>query len=60
MKIEILKKDFAICKSKYLDGINLADELLFISKTDKELYLVCEESSIPKDCTDVEIGWKAF
>ncbi len=48
MKIEILKKDFAICKSKYLDGINLADELLFISKTDKELSEDCEKSFIPK------------
>lgn len=32
MKIEILKKYFAICKSKSLDGINFKDEFVFLVK----------------------------
>lgn len=60
MELEILNKEFAVCKLQGVENINLNDEYCFIGKTDEEISLVCEESSIPSDCIECEKGWKAF
>jgi len=60
MELKIINKEFAVCKLKGLENIKFTDEYYFIGKTDEEISLVCEESSIPVDCIDYEKGWRAF
>ncbi|WP_280646051.1 MULTISPECIES: ACT domain-containing protein [unclassified Dysgonomonas] len=60
MELEILNKKFAVCKLQGTENINLKDEYFFIGKTNEEISLVCEESSIPSDRIECEKGWKAF
>lgn len=60
MEIKIINKQFAVCKVKGIENIRLDDEFYFFGKTDEEISLVCEETSVPVDCIECEKGWKAF
>jgi len=60
MELEIIDKSFAVCKLRDMSGIDLNDEILFMAKTDEEISLVCEETSIPADYIECERGWKGF
>lgn len=60
MELKVLDKDFAVCKIDTIDKVNFTDTYFFLSKTDEEISLVCEESSIPDNCIGCEKGWKAF
>lgn len=60
MKIKVINKTFAVCKVKDLSGIKFDDEYCFIGKTDEEISLVCEESSVPDNFTECSKSWSAF
>lgn len=60
MEIQVINKTFAVCKISSIRNIKQDDEFYFLSKTDDEISLVCEESSIPADHTECKKGWKAF
>jgi len=60
MELEIINKNFAICKIDSIQNINFNDEYIFIGKTTEEISLVCQESSIPSDIIECEKGWQAF
>jgi hypothetical protein len=60
MELKIINKQFAVCKVKGVENIRFDDEFCFFGKTDEEMSLVCEETSVPSDCIECEKGWKAF
>lgn len=60
MNLKILSRDFSVCKVSDLSQINWEDPFVFLSKTDKELSLVCSTDSVPENCTHQESGWRAF
>lgn len=60
MELKILKDNFSVCKIIDIKEVNFADEYVFLSKTDEELSLVCKTESLPKDCIEVEKGWRGF
>ncbi len=60
IELEIIDKEFVVCKLQNIESINLNDEYLFIGKTNEEISLVCEESSLPSDYIEKEQGWQAF
>ena len=60
MELKIINKEFAICKLNSIQGVNLGDEFCFVGKTDEEISLVCEATSIPKNCIECDKGWKGF
>lgn len=60
MELEIINKEFVVCKLRKIENINFNDEYFFIGKTNEEISLVCEESSMPSEHIEVEKGWQAF
>lgn len=60
MDITIIPGEFAICKIKDLSHAPLEDPFIFVSKTDKELSLVCKIESLPADTLACEKGWRAI
>jgi len=60
MEFKILDKVFAVCKISKIQDVNFSDEYFFLSKTDDEISLVCEEISIPVDYLKCEKGWKCL
>ncbi len=60
MKLKILKGNFAVCKLDSIKNVNFDDELVFVSKTDEEVSLVCGEDSVPADALKVDKGWSGF
>lgn len=55
-----LPQDFTVCKITDPAGVNLADEFLFLARTDEELSLVCETKSVPANVIAAETGWKGL
>ena len=60
MELQKLNRDFAVCKLKSAESIDLNKEFTFASITDDEISLVCDVSNIPENTTDVEKGWKGL
>jgi len=60
MEIEVINKEFSVCKVKDYSLIDINKEFMFISKTDEENSLVCPSDLVPENTTDVEHGWKAM
>lgn len=60
MNLKVLKQRFAVCKVTDLTQVNFNDEILFMGKTDEEISVVCEETSIPKNAEVCENGWCGF
>ena len=60
MVLQAIGKDFTICKVEDSSSVDLAQEFVFLSKTDEELSLVCESSSTPPDVKERSDGWRAF
>lgn len=60
MNIKIIDKDFSVCRVEDFSKINMDSSFLFIGKTDEELSVVCETSSIKDNTLKREDGWKAF
>ncbi len=60
MQLKKLEYDFSVCKLADGNSVNLADEFVFVSKTDDEISLVCKTSSVPTVALAAEHGWKAL
>jgi len=60
MTIEILKEEFSVCKIPDISQVDLSDEFYFLAKTDEELSLVCQPTSVPSNAFTCENGWRAF
>ena len=57
MRLEKLRYDLSVCQVKNLADVN---DFLFLSKTDKELSVVCETAKVPENTINREDGWTAF
>lgn len=60
MKLRPLIYDLSVCKVEDLMALHVSSEIFFIGKTDEELSLVCETSSVPEKTIAREDGWKAM
>lgn len=60
MKLKILQGNFAICKLESVKNVNFESDMVFLSKTDEEISLVCKEECIPSDVIKSESGWNGF
>ena len=60
MKIRALAYDLTVCKVEDLMYLHTSSEIFFIGRTDEELSLVCETSSVPEKTIAREDGWKAM
>ena len=60
MNLKILPQAFTVCQLPDMSGVDFSKELLFFSKTDEELSLVCETSAVPAITLVREDGWRGF
>ncbi len=60
MKLRPMPYDLSVCKVEDLMALHIDSEIIFIGKTDEEISLVCETSSVPSKTIVREDGWKAF
>jgi len=60
MEIQRLKYDFTVCKIDSVERADFARDFVFLAKTDDEISLVCESSSVPSNAIAAEAGWKAL
>ena len=60
MELELLHESYCICKLNDTKGINWDEQLLFFSKTDQEISLVCRNEAVPEDTIDIETGYTGF
>ena len=58
MEIKKYNQKLSVCKVTDYTGVNLADEFVFIGKTEDELSLVCCTDTVPGNTTDREDGWR--
>lgn len=59
MTLEVLEKNYVICKLKRVTKVPEDVEFFSLTATDKEISLVCEQSKAPKDSI-VETGFRAM
>lgn len=59
MTLEVLQKNYAICKLKRATGVPQDMEFFSLTVTDNEISLVCEQSKAPTDGV-VETGFRAM
>jgi len=60
MEIQLIDRDFSVCKVAALDAVDFSDDYCFVGKTDEEISLVCSTSHAPMPALEREDGWKAF
>ena len=60
MSIEILEPVLSLCKMATIPKIDNNADLCFIGITDREISLVCETRSAPRDAVERDDGWRAF
>jgi hypothetical protein len=60
MELQILNRDFTICKIGNLEQVDFAGEYIFLAKTDDEVSLVCESAYAPANAIASEPGWKGL
>lgn len=60
LKLEVLARDFTVCKVTDYSGVDLADRFCFVGKTEEENSLVCETSRVPANTTEREDGWRVL
>lgn len=60
MNLQPLDATFAVCKLSSVENVDLTRPFVFLSKTDEEISLVCEDTHIPPGTTHVEPGWKGL
>lgn len=52
--------DLTVCRLDSAKGVELAGRFVSLTRTDKEISLVCESAYAPLDANAVEPGWRAF
>lgn len=60
MTLEVLAGEYSVCKVKNMDDIPWEGEFIFVSKTDKEMSLVCLSSNVPTQTEEQETGWRVM
>ena len=60
MELQKLNQDFTVCKIDNIDKVDFTREFVFLSKTDDEISLVCESTSVPSTVIASEADWKAL
>ena len=60
LKLQVLARDFTVCKVTDYSGVDFGDKYCFVGKTDEENSLVCETSRVPANTTEREDGWRAL
>jgi len=60
MEIKVLDMDLSVCKVSSVADIDLESGFFFVGRTDEEISLVCETSSVPSDVLVRDDGWKGF
>ena len=60
MNLQILPQAFTVCQISDLLGVDFSREFVFVSKTDEEISLVCETSTVPEATLAREDGWRAL
>lgn len=60
LELQIISKEFSVCKIRDIKGVNFDDEFFFLTKTDEELSLVCDSAHVPQDFIECEKGWYGF
>jgi Uncharacterized conserved protein len=60
MNLQLIKRDFSICKIEKMDIDLFEKEFVFIGKSDNELSLICETKLVPENVIQVEHGWSCF
>ncbi len=60
MELQIINKDFSVCKVQNYSMVNIEDEFCFTGKTDEENSLVCLTDKVPENTIERNNGWKAF
>lgn len=60
MILEKIDGDFCICKLDKINSEQLNNEYTFVSRTDKELSLICLKKDMPDSVSIVEYSWKCL
>ncbi|HKM34582.1 MAG TPA: ACT domain-containing protein [Lachnospiraceae bacterium] len=60
MNLQLINREFSICKVQKMDTDLLEKESVFIGKSDNELSVICETNLIPENIIQVEHGWSCF
>lgn len=60
MELKVLENKFSIYKLNSLNNLSLDSEFVFLSKTDDELSLVCDENIIIDNYNEKEDGWSCL
>lgn len=60
MELQIINKDFSVCKVQDYSMVTIKDEFCFIGKTDEENSLVCQTDKVPENIAERDDGWRAF
>ena len=60
LELQIISKEFSVCKIRDIKGVNFDDEFFFLAKTDEELSLVCDSAHVPQNFIECEKGWYGF
>lgn len=60
MNLQLINREFSICKIKEMDTDLLRNEFVFIGKSDNELSIICETKIIPDNVIQVDHGWSCF
>lgn len=60
MDLQIIHRNFSVCKVKQLDIELVKKEYTFVGTTDQEISIICETKYVPEDTIVVEHGWSCF
>ncbi len=60
MLLTLLPQDFSVCKLPLNSPVNLAQEFVFVARTDTELSLVCETAAVPPTALQAKHHWKGL
>lgn len=60
LKLKALPFEVSLCKLRSLEGVDLEADFCCLTKTEKELSLVCKTGDVPPAAEQRDDGWKGF
>lgn len=60
MTLQSIQGEFTVCKVETLSDIVCEDDFFFLSKTDRELSVVCRTENVPAKTVEREDGFTMF
>lgn len=60
LRLRVFPEAYSVCRIASASGVDGSGRLTFLSRTDKELSLVCESDRAPADALAREDGWRAL